>query len=91
MTIGDIGILAEAIEKCLPEIAKKNGGEDIRHRLNVSITVSQRELDEINRELYEMVNHSIPEETLPSVGAVDLDIVGIEFTISSSSLEDLSR
>lgn len=91
MTIGDIGILAEAIEKCLPEIAKKNGGEDIRHRLNVSITVSQRELDEINRELYEMVNHSIPEETLPSVGAVDLDVVGIEFTISSSSLEDLSR
>ena len=88
MTIGDIGILAEAIEKCLPEIAKKNGGEDIRHRLNVSVSVSQRELDEINRELYEMVNHSMPEETLPSVEAVDLDVVGINFSISSSTVSD---
>ena len=84
MKLGDIGVLAEAIEKCLPEIAKNNGGEDIRRRINVSIQVSQQELDKINRELYEMVNHSTLEEPLPSVDVVDLDFVGIGFSLSVS-------
>lgn len=83
MKLGDIGVLAEAIEKCLPEIAKKNGMEDIRRRLKVSVVVSQQELDDINRELYEMVNHSVPEEPLPSVDVVDLDVVGIGFALST--------
>lgn len=82
MKLGDIGILAEAIEKSLPEIAKKNGGEDIRHRLKVSVKVSQGELDSINRELYEMVNHRLPDD-LPEADCVDLDLVGIGFELSS--------
>lgn len=82
MKIGDIGVLAEAIEKCLPEIAKKNGGEDIRHRLKVCVSVSQDELDGINRELYEMVNHRLPDD-LPEAERVDLDLVGISFEVSA--------
>ena len=87
MKLGDIGVLAEAIEKCLPEIAKNNGGEDIRRRLKVSVDVSQKELDGINRELYEMANHALPDEPLPPVDTVDLDLVGIGFLISVSDLE----
>ena len=82
MKIGDIGVLAEAIEKSLPEIAKKNGGEDIRHRLKVCVSVSQDELDGINRELYEMVNHRLPDD-LPEAERVDLDLVGISFEVSA--------
>lgn len=82
MKLGDIGVLAEAIEKSLPEIAKKNGGEDIRHRLKVCVRLSKEELDGINRELYEMTNHRLPEE-LPEVERVDLDLVGIGFELSS--------
>lgn len=90
MKLGDIGILAEAIEKSLPEISKKNGGEDIRHRLKVSVTVSSEELDSINRELYEMVNHERP-DFLEPVERVDLELVGIDFNISSSEEEALVR
>lgn len=82
MKLGDIGVLAEAIEKSLPEIAKKNGGEDIRHRLKVCVHLSKEELDGINRELYEMTNHRLPED-LPEVERVDLDLVGIGFELSS--------
>ena len=82
MKLGDIGVLAEAIEKSLPEIAKKNGGEDIRHRLKVCVRLSKEELDGINRELYEMTNHRLPED-LPEVERVDLDLVGIGFELSS--------
>ena len=82
LKLGDIGVLAEAIEKSLPEIAKKNGGEDIRHRLKVSVQVSQEELDSINKELYEMVNHRLPDD-LPEAERVELDLVGIGFDISS--------
>lgn len=82
MKLGDIGVLAEAIEKSLPEIAKKNGGEDIRHRLKVRVQVSQEELDGINKELYEMTNHRLPDD-LPEVDLVDLDLVGISFELST--------
>lgn len=85
MKLGDIGVLAEAIEKSLPEIAKKNNGEDIRHRLKVSVKVSQEELDGINKELYEMVNHRLPDD-LPEVERVDLDLVGIGFELSSGEI-----
>ena len=87
MKIGDIGVLAEAIEKCLPEIAKKNGGEDIRRRLKVSVQVSRDELNGINKELYEMTNHRLPED-LPEAERVDLDLVGISFELSALE-EDL--
>lgn len=82
MKLGDIGVLAEAIEKSLPEIAKKNGGEDIRHRLKVCVRLSKEELDGMNRELYEMTNHRLPED-LQEVERVDLDLVGIGFELSS--------
>ena len=85
LKLGDIGVLAEAIEKSLPEIAKKNGGKDIRHRLNVSVQVSQDELDGINKELYEMVNHRLPDD-LPEADVVDLDLVGIEFKLSADDI-----
>lgn len=81
MRLGDIGILAEAIEKSIPEIAKKNGGEDIRHRLKICVSLSQEELDNINRELYEMTNHRFHND-LPEVERVDLDLVGIPFELS---------
>ena len=84
MRLGDIGVLAEAIEKCIPEIAKKNGGEDVRHRIKVSIDVTEEDLDEINRELYEMTNRKAPTEPLQPVESVELDVVGIGFSISSS-------
>ncbi len=83
MKLGDIGVLAEAIEKCMPEIAKKNGGEDIRQRLKINVEVSQEELDSINRELYEMVNHRLPDD-LPETDLVELDLVGIGFVLSST-------
>lgn len=82
MKLGDIGVIAEAIEKCLPEIAKKNGGEDIRHRINISIQLTKEELDNINKELYEIANHRLSED-LPEVEAVDLDLVGIGFKLFS--------
>lgn len=85
MKLGDIGVLAEAIEKSLPEIAKKNGGEDIRHRLKVRVQVSQEELDGINKELYEMTNHRLPDD-LPEADLVDLDLVGISFELSTDIL-----
>ena len=85
LKLGDIGVLAEAIEKSLPEIARKNGGEDIRHRLKVSVQVSKDELDGINKELYEMVNHRLPDD-LPEVEVVDLDLVGIEFELSAEDI-----
>jgi hypothetical protein len=81
LKLGDIGVLAEAIEKSLPEIAKKNGGEDIRHRLKVSVQMTQEELDSINKELYEMVNHRLPDD-LPEAERVELDLVGIGFELS---------
>lgn len=87
MKLGDIGVLAEAIENSLPEIAKNNGGEDIRHRIKVSITVSEEELDGINRELYTMTNHKLPSDDIPFVETVDLDVVGIGFLISSAARE----
>ena len=83
MKLGDIGVLAESIEKSLPEIAKNNGGEDVRHRLKLCVRLSKEELREINCELYEMTNHSLP-ENLPEVERVDLDLVGIGFELSSS-------
>lgn len=88
LKLGDIGVLAEAIEKSLPEIAKKNGGEDIRHRLKVSVQVSREELDGINKELYEMVNHQLPNQ-MQEVDLVELELVGISFDIFSkeSALE----
>jgi hypothetical protein len=82
LKLGDIGVLAEAIEKSLPEIAKKNGGEDIRHSLKVSVQVSREELDGINKELYEMVNHRLPDQSLEA-DMVELELVGISFGISS--------
>jgi len=85
MKLGDIGVLAEAIEKSIPEIAKKNGGEDIRHRLKVRVQVSQEELDGINKELYEMTNHRLPDD-LPEADLVDLDLVGISFELSTDIL-----
>lgn len=87
MKLGDIGVLAEAIEKSLPEIAKNNGGEDIRHNIKVSITVSEKDLDNINRELYAMTNHRLPEDDAFLVETVDLDVVGIGFLISSAASE----
>ena len=82
MKLGDIGVLAEAIENSLPEIAKKNGGEDIRHRIKVCVSVSRDELDGINRELYEMTNHRLAED-LPEADRVELDLVGISFELST--------
>lgn len=87
MKLGDVGVLAEAIENCLPEIARNNNGEDVRRRLKISLSVSPEELDGINSELYAMTNHALPPEDLPRVDAVDLELVGIDFVISSSSAD----
>lgn len=87
MKLGDIGVLAEAIEKSLPEIAKNNGGEDIRHRLKVCVRVPQYELESINNELYLMTNHRLPED-LPETDLIALELVGIDFEISASTESD---
>lgn len=84
MKLGDIGVIAEAIEKSFPEIAKKNGGEDIRHRLKVLVQLSQEELDGINKELFEMTNHRLPDD-LPETDLVELDLVGISFELSADA------
>lgn len=83
MKLGDIGALAEAIEKALPEIARNNNGEDIRKRITVSVEATQEEIDGLNAELYEMTTHRKPSEDLEPVGEVELDLVGIRFVISS--------
>ena len=82
MGVGDIGVIAEAIEKCIPEIAKNNGGEDIRHRLKINIAVSKSELNAINEDLQELVNHKHSSEEETDVETVELDLVGIDFVIS---------
>ena len=84
MKLGDIGVLAESIEKSIPEIAQKNNGEDIRRRLKIHVSVSEDELKEINKELYEMTNHTKLETSDSSVDSIVLDVVGIEFVISTS-------
>lgn len=86
MKLGDIGVLAEAIEKAIPEIAKNNGGEDIRHRLVINVNVTNEEIDYINEELYEMTNHKTT-DSLEPVGTIDLELVGIRFLISGEDLE----
>ena len=83
LKLGDVGVLAEGIEKCLPEIAKNNNGEDIRHRIKVSVQVSKDELNSINSELYEITNHRLPED-LPEVDLISLDLVGITFELLPS-------
>ena len=82
MKLGDIGVIAESIEKCIPEIAKNNGGTDLRNRLRINVNLSQEELDGINAELYEMTEHRRATDELPQAGSVELDLVGISFVLS---------
>ena len=70
--------------KKICEIAKKNGGEDIRSRITVNIESTHKEIDALNLELYEITNHEVPSDELNSPREIDLDLVGIHFLISES-------
>jgi hypothetical protein len=80
MKLNDIYKLAKAIEDTLPDIAKENNGQNIRFDTEVSIKVTPRELDGINRELYLEMNKDLYgyEES----DEVIVEVFGIKFVIT---------
>jgi hypothetical protein len=80
MVLNDIYLLAKAIEDTLPEIAKGNGGKDVRHDIQMNIVVDGKDLHEINMDLYEQMNHSM--YGFEDSDEVDIEVFGITFKLS---------
>lgn len=79
MKLNDIYKLAKSIEDTLPVIAKDNGGQNVRPNISVSLTLTPRELDEINRELYVQTNNDMYGYT--ECDEVVVEVFGIKFTV----------
>lgn len=85
MKLNDIYLLAKAVEDTLPEIARENGGQNIRPNISVHLNVSKLELETINRELYSQTNNTLSGYQ-PS-DEVIVDIFGISFYITEVQSE----
>ena len=80
MKLNDVYKLAKAIEDTLPDIAKDNNGQNIRSNIEVSLTVTPRELDEINRELYIQMNKDL--YGYKECDEVIVEVFGIKFMLN---------
>lgn len=80
MKLNDVYKLAKAIEDTLPDIAKDNNGQNVRSYIQVSLDVTPRELDEINKELYLQTNKDL--YGYKECDEVIVEIFGIKFNIN---------
>lgn len=80
MKLNDVYKLAKAIEDTLPDIAKDNNGQNVRSYIQVSLNVTQRELDEINKELYLQTNKDL--YGYQECDEVIVEVFGIKFNIN---------
>ena len=80
MKLNDVYKLAKAIEDTLPDIAKDNNGQNVRSYIQVSLDVTQRELDEINKELYLQTNKDL--YGYQECDEVIVEVFGIKFNIN---------
>ena len=79
MKLNDVYKLAKAIEDTLPDIAKDNGGQNVRPNIAVSLSLTPRELDEINKELYLQTNKDL--YGYSECDEVVVEVLGIKFMI----------
>lgn len=79
MKLNDLYKLAKAVEDTLPEIAKENDGQNVRSNIQLTITVTEKELHEIDRELYLQVNNDL--YGYKESDEIAVDIFGITFTV----------
>ena len=79
MILNDVYRLAKALEDTLPDIAKENNGQNVRGDIEMTIHITSRELDAINRELYIQSNKDLYgyEES----DEVIIEVFGIKFTL----------
>lgn len=80
MKLNDVYKLAKAIEDTLPDIAKDNNGQNVRSYIQVSLDVTPRELDEINKELYLQTNKDL--YGYQECDEVIVEVFGIKFNIN---------
>lgn len=80
MKLNDVYKLAKAIEDTLPDIAKDNNGQNVRSYIQVSLDVTPRELDEINKELYLQTNKDL--YGYKECDEVIVEVFGIKFNIN---------
>jgi hypothetical protein len=80
MKLNDVYKLAKAIEDTLPDIAKDNNGQNVRSYIQVSLNVTPRELDEINKELYLQTNKDL--YGYQECDEVIVEVFGIKFNIN---------
>lgn len=80
MKLNDVYKLAKAIEDTLPDIAKDNNGQNVRSYIQVSLDVTARELDEINKELYLQTNKAL--YGYKECDEVIVEVFGIKFNIN---------
>ena len=80
MKLNDVYKLAKAIEDTLPDIAKDNNGQNVRSYIQVSLDVTPRELDEINKELYLQTNKD--HYGYKECDEVIVEVFGIKFNIN---------
>ena len=80
MKLNDVYKLAKAIEDTLPDIAKDNNGQNVRSYIQVSLDVTARELDEINKELYLQTNKDL--YGYKECDEVIVEVFGIKFNIN---------
>ena len=80
MKLNDVYKLAKAIEDTLPDIAKDNNGQNVRSYIQVSLDVTARDLDEINKELYLQTNKDL--YGYKECDEVIVEVFGIKFNIN---------
>ena len=80
MKLNDVYKLAKAIEDTLPDIAKDNNGQNVRSYIQVSLDVTARELDEINKELYLQTNKDL--YGYKECDEMIVEVFGIKFNIN---------
>ena len=80
LKLNDVYKIAKAIEDTLPDIAKDNDGQNVRSYIGVSLNVSPRELDDINKELYMQMHKDM--YGYEECDEVDVEVFGIKFTIT---------
>ncbi len=79
MKLNDVYKIVKAIEDTLPDIAKENNGQNIRSNIQVLLNVSPKELNDINKELYQQVNKPLYEYEEPD--EVIVEVFGIKVNI----------